>query len=65
MNPENILDFILEWVIGLPIAITEDSNYKIIRILGVLLFFIWAIPTVLISTPFIIIFAIAEIIYEC
>jgi ABC-type sugar transport system permease subunit len=65
MNPENLLDFMFEWVIGLPVAITENSDYKLIRILGVLLFFIWAIPAVLISAPFILIFAIIEIIYEC
>ena len=52
-----MVDFILIWMIGLPMAITGNSDFKIIRIFGILLMFPWIITTIL---PFSILLLLAS-----
>ena len=48
----NIINFIWDIIIPLPLVITEDSECKVIRILGFFVFMIWFTPIFILCLPF-------------
>jgi hypothetical protein len=62
MKTDKAMDFILYWIIGLPISLSDQSKYKLIRIIGFLIFIPWCIPVLAICTPFILILLFIDLI---
>lgn len=56
------LDFIIDYVMSLPLAITEDSKTRTVRMLGLLWFCIWVLPITVICAPFSILAGLGEMI---
>lgn len=48
---EDIIDFIFMKIMCFPVYITENSKFKIIRIIGILLMFVW----ILFASPILIV----------
>lgn len=40
---KRITEFLMDWVLAFPLKVTEDNPHKIVRILGILAMFPWAV----------------------
>ena len=59
-----ILDWIWHWIVSLPDSLTEKSKYPFVRVVGLLIQFIWLFVSAPVWVPAMLIFGCAEMFEE-
>lgn len=61
---ERFVDWIFDYVMALPLTCTDQSEYRSVRLLGLLLFVFWFVPVTFISFPFFVLGMLGMIVEE-